>query len=257
MKKLTVTNLFFNYGEKKILKNINIEFEEKKIIGILGMNGCGKSTLLKNIIMYLKPHSGEIKLNEKNLKNISAKERGKIFGFIPQKSQLTSGFTVEEIIAMGKSSQIKNLWKGLEKNDYMSIQKQIERFKIRNFIREDIENLSGGEQQRVLLARALVNEPDILILDEPTSALDIHYSIEILNIIKNLVKENSMICVIAIRDLNLASLFCDEIVFMKDGKIIYHDKSNKLLEEDKLKEVYNFKCKVLEDKGKKYVLPEV
>ena len=117
--------------------------------------------------------------------------------------------------------------------------------------------MSGGEQQRVFLARALVNNPDILLLDEPTSALDIHYSIEIMNIIKKIVKENSLICLIVIHDLNLASLFCDEVVFMKNGEIFYHNDTNTLFKEDILEEIYNFKCDILEKNGIKYIIPKI
>lgn len=256
MKELVIENLSFSYGEKKILNNINLNFKEKKIIGIMGMNGCGKSTLLKNIIHFLTPE-GEVKLNEKSIGNLSPKERAALFGFIPQKTQVTEGFTVEEIVTMGRISQLKNSWKGLSSEDYDNVKKQMELFKIEEFKNKDISMLSGGEQQRVLLARAMVNNPDILILDEPTSALDIHYSIEILSIIKNIVKEKSLICLIVIHDLNLASLFCDDIVFMKKGRVLYYDTAATLLKENVFQEVYNFKCNIIEKDGVKYILPKV
>ena len=138
------------------------------------------------------------------------------------------------------------MWKGFSNQDYDDINKQLARFKIEKFRYIDINKLSGGEQQRVFLARASVNNPDILLLDEPTSALDIHYSIEIMNIIKKIVKENSLICLIVMHDLNLASLFCDEIVFMKEGKVIYHDSTIALFKENMFEEIYNFKCEILE-----------
>lgn len=260
MKTLTINNLNFNYGNKEVLKDINLQFQEKKVIGIMGMNGCGKSTLLKNIINFLHPVTGEIIFKtdslEKNIINLSPNERAKIFGFIPQKSQLVDGFSVEEVITMGKVSQLKNMWKGFSNQDYDDINKQLARFKIEKFRYIDINKLSGGEQQRVFLARALVNNPDILLLDEPTSALDIHYSIEIMNIIKKIVKENSLICLIVIHDLNLASLFCNEIVFMKKGKVIYHDSVTELFKESIFEEIYNFKCEILEKNNIKYVIPK-
>mgnify|MGYP000190722378 FL=1 len=260
MKTLTINNLNFNYVNKEVLKDINLQFQEKKVIGIMGMNGCGKSTLLKNIINFLHPATGEIIFKtdslEKNIINLSPNERAKIFGFIPQKSQLVDGFSVEEVITMGKVSQLKNMWKGFSNQDYDDINKQLARFKIEKFKYIDINKLSGGEQQRVFLARALVNNPDILLLDEPTSALDIHYSIEIMDIIKKIVKENSLICLIVIHDLNLASLFCDEIVFMKEGKVIYHDSTIALFKENIFEEIYNFKCEILEKNNIKYVIPK-
>lgn len=260
MKTLTINNLNFNYVNKEVLKDINLQFQEKKVIGIMGMNGCGKSTLLKNIINFLHPATGEIIFKtdslEKNIINLSPNERAKIFGFIPQKSQLVDGFSVEEVITMGKVSQLKNMWKGFSNQDYDDINKQLARFKIEKFKYIDINKLSGGEQQRVFLARALVNNPDILLLDEPTSALDIHYSIEIMDIIKKIVKENSLICLIVIHDLNLASLFCDEIVFMKEGKVIYHDTTIALFKENIFEEIYNFKCEILEKNNIKYVIPK-
>lgn len=260
MKTLTINNLNFNYVNKEVLKDINLQFQEKKVIGIMGMNGCGKSTLLKNIINFLHPAIGEIIFKtdslEKNIINLSPNERAKIFGFIPQKSQLVDGFSVEEVITMGKVSQLKNMWKGFSNQDYDDINKQLARFKIEKFKYIDINKLSGGEQQRVFLARALVNNPDILLLDEPTSALDIHYSIEIMDIIKKIVKENSLICLIVIHDLNLASLFCDEIVFMKEGKVIYHDSTIALFKENIFEEIYNFKCEILEKNNIKYVIPK-
>lgn len=256
MNELTIRNLSFNYGERKILKNINLTFKEKRVTGIMGMNGCGKSTLLKNIIHFLTP-MGEVKFNEKNIAELSPKERAAVFGFIPQKSQIAEGFTVEEIITMGRVSQLKNSWKGLTVEDYSRVKKQIELFKIQKFKDKDIGKLSGGEQQRVLLARAMVNEPDVLILDEPTSALDIHYSIEMLGMIKNIVREKSLICLVVLHDLNLASLFCDDIVFMKEGEVLYHDRADTLLKEEIFQEIYNFRCSILEKDGVKYILPKI
>ena len=132
MRELIVKNLSFSYGEREILKNINLTFKEKKITGIMGMNGCGKSTLLKNIIHFLIP-KGEVRLNEKSIGELSPKERAALFGFIPQKTQMTEGFTVEEIVTMGRISQLKNSWKGLSAEDYENVKKQIELFKIEEF----------------------------------------------------------------------------------------------------------------------------
>lgn len=253
---IEIKDMSFSYGEKDILKGINLSIKKEKLTGILGPNGCGKSTLLKNILGYLKKDSGSINIGEKELKVFTQRDLAKKMALVPQKSSLSSPMKVEEFVLMGRLPHLVSSWHGYSREDIKISEKYMEDLDLIKFRSRGVLSLSGGEFQRVLLARALTQDPDILMLDEPTSAMDINHAIELMSTVKNLVKERKLTSVAVIHDLNLASLFCDELVLMKDGKVKYIGTPKEVLTEEVLKEVYNLKSKVIEDdNGNPVVIP--
>ncbi len=244
-KKLEVKDLNFSFAQNSILENFTFNIYDGEFVGILGPNGCGKSTLLKNILQIYKPNSGIIKLENKALKDYSLKERSKIIGFVPQKSAIAMPLRVEEIILMGRFSHMKNVFQGYSKEDRQAVEDIMQRLGLIEFKKRDIFSLSGGEFQRVMLARALVSNPSLLLLDEPTSALDLNFSVSILKLCKNLIKESFLKGVIVIHDLNLASLVCDRILLISDKKIAYQGTPKELFTKEILKEIYDLDCEIL------------
>ena len=222
-KDISIENTTFSYGlsEENLFDGINLNIEKGKFIGILGPNGCGKSTLLKVILKYLKPKEGIIKIENKELKEYTQSELAEILSFVPQKSSLTMPLTVEDVVYMGRVPYMKNKWTGFDREDREKVEKIMQMLKIDKFKNRVIFSLSGGEFQRVLLARALAQNTNIMLLDEPTSALDMNYALEIMRLTSYFVQNESLTAVMVLHDLNLASMYCDSIILLKNGKIAY------------------------------------
>ena len=256
-KDISIENTTFSYGlsEENLLDGINLNIEKGKFIGILGPNGCGKSTLLKVILKYLNPKEGIIKIENKELKEYTQSELAEILSFVPQKSSLTMSLTVEDVVYMGRVPYIKNRWTGFDREDREKVEKIMQMLKIDKFKNRVIFSLSGGEFQRVLLARALAQNTNIMLLDEPTSALDMNYALEIMRLTSYFVQNESLTAVMVLHDLNLASMYCDSIILLKNGKIAYEGTPKELFRPEILEEIYGFNCEVIENNGFSYVIP--
>ena len=254
---ISIENASFSYGlgEENLLDKINLNIEKGKFIGILGPNGCGKSTLLKVILKYLNPKEGIIKIENKELKEYTQSELAEILSFVPQKSSLTMPLTVEDVVYMGRVPYMKNKWTGFDREDREKVEKIMQMLKIDKFKNRVVFSLSGGEFQRVLLARALVQNTNIMLLDEPTSALDMNYALEIMRLTSYFVKNESLTAVMVLHDLNLASMYCDSIILLKEGKIAYEGTPKELFKPEILEEIYGFNCEVIENNGFSYVIP--
>lgn len=253
---IKVNNLKFSYGKKETLKGVDVHIKKGKFTGILGPNGCGKSTFLKNILGYLVSDSGEVNINGRDRDEIGKKEIAKVISLVPQKSSLMATMSVEDFVLMGRLPHLKSSWAGYTKEDKNLANENLSYLGLDKFRERVALSLSGGEFQRVLLARALTQNPEILLLDEPTSALDLNHAVELLNRVKFLVKEKELTSVAVLHDLNLASMFCDELVIMKEGKVAYQGTPKEVLTEEILEEVYNLKSKVIKDEnGCPYVIP--
>lgn len=253
---ISIKNLSFSYRKKEVLKNINIEIEREEITGIIGPNGCGKSTLAKNIIKYLTGKYEDFKIDNKNLKDLHSKDLSKLISYIPQKTNLISGVSVTDFILLGRFSMLKNSWDFYSKKDYEVVEDNIKLLKIDNLKDRNVESLSGGELQKVLLAKALSQEAKILLLDEPTSALDLNNAVEFMKILKYVVVQKSITPIIIIHDLNLASLFCDKLIILKEGKFIAKGSPNEIITEENIKKVYDLDCKVYYNEDiKPYIIP--
>lgn len=252
---INVENLSFAYEHKPLLESLNFKIEEGAFFGILGPNGSGKSTLMKNMLGILKPSSGSICFFDKNVQDYGIKELAKIIGFVPQKSELMMPLLVQDVLLMGRYSALQSAFASYTQQDLEQMQEVAEQVRIENFLTRNILSLSGGEFQRVLLARALLKKPQILLLDEPTSALDMNYAIELLSLCENLLKKQKITVVAILHDLNLASMFCDEIIFLKEGKLSYKGSTQELFTKEILKEIYDLNCEVLLQNNKAYILP--
>lgn len=244
---LNVKNLGFKYGDKEILKDVNFELYEGDFIGILGPNGSGKTTLLNNINRWLKPHKGCILLNNKDVMQFSAKKLAKHMATVPQNTFTDATFTVLEVVMMGRYPYLKTFEP--EKKEDFAIVKDVMRYMNVWHLRDRLINvLSGGERQRVMIAKALAQQPKLLLLDEPTSHLDINYQYELLYLLKKLCIYNKLTIVAILHDLNLASMFCDKMILLKDHKVFKMGQLTNVLTEKNIKEVFNVDVKVEYDK---------
>ena len=246
--KIETKKLEFSINENKILKGIDINVENKEFVGIIGPNGSGKSTLLKCLYRNLRPSKGAIYLDDINIKNISTKDSAKKIGVVAQHNHNDFDFSVLDIVLMGRNPYKKIMERDTEK-DYDIVYSAIDKVNIRHLINRSFNSLSGGEQQRVMLARALAQDTKCLILDEPTNHLDIKYQLQLMSIVKNLDIE----VIAAIHDLNIASMYCDKIYVLKDGVIVDYGTPKQVLTKELIKEVYGVNCEILEDRNDNFI----
>lgn len=233
-------NINITLEKNNILKDINIEVDNKEVVGIIGPNGSGKSTLLKCIYRVLKPNDGAILLDNVDIKDMSVKESSKRLAVLSQHNNYNFDFTVKDIVLMGRSPHKKFMERD-NKEDYDIVNEALKKVDMFEFKDRSFQSLSGGEQQRVILARALAQQPKCLILDEPTNHLDIKYQLQLMRIVKGLGIE----VIAAIHDLNIAAMYCDKIYVLKDGEIIKNGKPKDVLTQELIKDVYEVDSEVI------------
>ena len=215
---LKADSLTVAYGAKTVLHNISLEVQPGEILALIGPNGTGKSTLIRAISGVIDIKSGSIFANEQNLASLNASQRAKILSVVPQARQLGGAFTVEQAVMMGRTPYLN--WLGQEGDaDKAAVKLALERTSLETFADRPIAQLSGGEQQRVLLARALAQSTPILLLDEPTNHLDLQHQTNLLSIVKRLAKEKNLTVLVAMHDLNLVSFFADKVALLANGTL--------------------------------------
>jgi iron complex transport system ATP-binding protein len=250
MRILNVENLCFSYGSNEVLKGIYMEFYQGTFYGIIGPNGCGKSTLLKNLYGYLSPAEGSISIYDKDIHKLKARQRAKYIAYVPQETNTGFDFSVYDVIAMGRNPYHSGL-QALTKEDHDIIMEAMEETSTLHLKDKSINELSGGEKQRTILARAFAQDSEIILMDEPVSMLDINHQVEIMDLAKSLAdrKYKTIICVL--HDLNLAAQYTHHIFLMKDGKLIEAGMQDEVLTEDILTDVYGVSVRVREDEDSK------
>ncbi|MCW4046883.1 MAG: ABC transporter ATP-binding protein [Candidatus Bathyarchaeota archaeon] len=239
--KLTINKLSFNYAATPVLKDIELEVGLGEMLSIVGPNGSGKSTLLKCINRILKTKQNTVLIDGKDASKLNLKELSKLMGYVPQTSRSTFPFTVFDVVLMGRKPYIH--W-SLSERDNEIVAEMLDFLGIGKLAMRHYDELSGGEQQKVIIARALAQQPQILLLDEPTSSLDIKHQLEILCILKSLSKTNHCSIILAMHDLNLASRFSDRILMLKQGCIFAVGPPDAVLTEENIESVYGIKAHV-------------
>jgi len=247
---LKVESLSFKYDKKNILDDINFTLDVGDFVGILGPNGCGKTTLLKNINRWLKPDQGKIFIDDLNIFQLSVKDLAKRVATVPQDTSVDVSFTVEQVVAMGRNPHL-NSFERERKRDISIIEDAMKAMDVMHLRDKPINQLSGGERQRVLIARALAQEPTLLLLDEPTSHLDINYQWELLELLKNLCMKKSLTILIVLHDINLASMFCNKLILLKEHRIFKMGTLNEVINEQNIREVFNMNVRVEYPDGRK------
>ncbi len=250
--KLKVKDVEFGYQSVPVLKDVCFELAESEVLGIVGPNGAGKSTLIRCIDRILKPQKGSILLDERNIKEMRGMELAKKLGYIPQSGHQSFPATVFDVVLMGRRPHIG--WRSNEK-DNEKVLDVLQMLKIEYLAMRDINEISGGQQQKVFIARALTQEPDVLLLDEPTSNLDIRHQLEVMDIIKNIVREKGISAIMAIHDLNLGSRYSDRIIMMNGGTIVSAGNPSSVLNAENIKQVYGVEAFVRNELGCPYIVP--
>jgi iron complex transport system ATP-binding protein len=238
-------NLTFAYRNKPVLDGVSLCVQKGEMVGILGPNGSGKTTLLK-IFSAVLMGRGEVKLNGRDIQTYGKRELSQLFAMVPQESQMLFPYTVAEIVLMGRASYHSPL--ALEgERDLEIARASMALTDCLSFADRYLHELSGGEKQRVIIARALAQEPQILLLDEPSAFLDLKHQVQVFELMRRLNRERNLTIVAALHDLNLAALFFPRLVMLRDGKVYRDGSPNDVLTEETIEEVYGINVKIQPD----------
>ena len=239
--KLEINDLSFSYNGFSALNGVKLEVGLGEVVGIVGPNGSGKSTLLKCMNRILKTKQNTILIDGKDVASIGLKELATLMGYVPQSSKNVFPFTVFDVVLMGRKPYIQ--W-SLSRSDKEIVAQILEYLGIGHLGMRYFNELSGGEQQKVIIARALAQQPEIMLLDEPTSSLDIRHQLEILCILRTLAQSNHCSVIISIHDLNLACRFSDRLLLLRQGSIFAVGTPETVMTEENIEAVYGIKSKV-------------
>ncbi|MBC7476224.1 MAG: ABC transporter ATP-binding protein [Candidatus Sericytochromatia bacterium] len=236
---IIIKKLAINYTKKNVLNNINLDLD-CDFIGIIGANGVGKSTLLKALSQSIKPSEGDIYFDDINLQSYKKEQLAKIRAFVSAEENINNEMiTVEQYISYGRSPYQN--WMGtITKLDQDIIFRAIKETEITNLIEKNINQLSSGEKQRVQIARALVQQPKLLLLDEPTSHLDIKFQIEIMKLLRKISLSGVKVITI-LHDLNLACSFCNKLILLDDGQVLDYGKPQDIINSKNLEKIFGNK----------------
>lgn len=236
---LSVNDIAFSYNGKDVLKNVKFEVNKGEVISVLGVNGAGKSTLLKCINKILKPKKGTILVNNFNLKKLNKEEIARKMAYVSQTAS-ANYITVFDAVLLGRKPHIK--W-DVSKKDLDITGKVLKLMNLEEHALRFTRELSGGELQKVIIARALAQEPQILLLDEPTSNLDLKNQLEVMGIIKNISRSQGITSIVVMHDLNLTLRFSDKFILLKDG-MIYAKGDSSIINSKNIREVFNINAYV-------------
>ncbi len=245
---IRVTDLSLGYEDRTVLTDLNFQVDPGEFVGLLGPNGSGKSTLLHALSGLLPPKSGSIVIKDRRLETMASRLRAQILAVVPQSTEVRFPFPCLEIVLMGRYPHRKRLG-SLTDEDLLWALKSMRRTTTDHLKERPITEVSGGECQRVVIARALAQDPQILLLDEATSSLDVRKKLEIFEILKLLNETKGLTVLCAMHDLNLAALYCRRLIFLKDGGIVQDGPTEQVFTPDVLTQVYETPMEVIRHPG--------
>ncbi|MBI5428272.1 MAG: ABC transporter ATP-binding protein [Nitrospinae bacterium] len=255
---MQISDATFAYAEQPVLSGISFELRTGEILGVIGPNGSGKSTLLKLMGGILAPDSGSVAFKGKDLGSFKRRALAQSVSWIPQEHPMVFPFKVSEIVLMGRHPYLSP-WAFEGEEDFRIARQAMELTETLQFAERGFNEISGGEKQRVMIAGAIAQEPELMLLDEPTASLDMKYQMEILDILKKLNHAKRLTLALSIHDLHLASKFCDRVVLLKNGRIVKDASPEEAFQKEILETVYEVKVKIFRDHddGSVLISPEL
>jgi iron complex transport system ATP-binding protein len=251
---IEVNSISFRYHNEWVLQDISFRVERGEFVGVIGPNGSGKTTLLKILYRLLSPQKGEIFYERASLKKMDRRDIAKRIGVVSQEAHLLFPFRVAEVVLMGRSPYLGSLLFEREADREIA-KKAMEWTEILPLSERPVDELSGGERKRVFIARALAQEPEVILLDEPTANLDIHHQIDFLDLILTLNRERGLTIVMASHDMNIASEFCDSLILLKEGRIYKMGTPQEVITKENIERVYG--CRVWVDQNPASGMPRI
>lgn len=248
---IEVKGLHASYGDTPILHDVNVSIEARRCTGIIGPNGSGKSTLLKCLYRVVKPTKGDIIIAGDNLDSMSYRDSAKKTSVLMQHHSDALEITALDVVLMARNPY-KGVFEAECDEDYVIAKTAMEETGVVSFQDMYFSELSGGEQQRVMLARAIAQQTPCLVLDEPTNHLDITYQLQIMNLIVN----RKLTVIAAIHDLNIASMYCDDIIAMKNGRVVAKGPTKTVLTPQLIQELYGVEASIIDHNGRSVIVYE-
>ena len=245
---LQLSDISFSYRNGLVLHNIDLVVNNGEMVGLIGPNGSGKTTLIKLISGLLRPGQGDIRVDNCNLERLNRRTIARSLAVVPQQFHTPYAFTVAEIVSLGRIPFLRG-FAGMRPSDQQAITQAARLAGVENLAERRFDELSGGEQQKVILAMALAQNPRLLLLDEPTVHLDINHQIEILDLVRELNREEGITVIAALHDLNLAALYCRRLVMLHDGRIAADGTPAEVLTAERIHTVFAARVRVTSPDG--------
>lgn len=243
---MRLEGITFSYEKDPVLSDVSFQLQPGEFVGVIGPNGSGKSTLLKLMGGILRADRGKLSFKGRDLGSYKRKELARSISWLPQETHLVFSFKVSDVVLMGRHPYLSRLaFEGEE--DFLIAQRAMEMTDTSEFSDRLFNEISGGEKQRVMIAGAIAQQSEMMLLDEPTSALDIKYQIEILNILKRLNEREEVTLILALHDLHLASKFCNRLVLLNKGRVVRSGTPEEVLQKETLEEVYGIGVAIFRD----------
>lgn len=241
---LAVENVSVSYGAESVLRDISFRVKPGEVVALIGPNGAGKTTLIRAISGLLPLVAGRIMAFGKDLSPMPTTQRARFIGVVPQARRLPPSYTVRQVVLLGRTPHLG--WLGrVGSKDLQRVEWALERASLLELSERPVEQLSGGEQQRVLLARALAQDTPILLLDEPTAHLDLHHQSQLLRLVWQMAREQEIAVLMALHDLNLASIHSQRVILLVDGRVQIDGSPFEVLNEDNLTQAYRARLHVI------------
>lgn len=253
MNSLNIKNITVIIDGHDILNNVSFNLPRGQLVGLIGPNGAGKSILLKSILGFIDNAEGQVFLDDKNLSDLSLKERGQKISYAAQGAPVYWPLNVDHLVSLGRIPHLSP-WQSLSDKDKNIINDAMKKTDVLHLAQRNITSLSGGERARVMLARTIVSNSDYLLADEPIEALDPYHQIKIMEILKKLATNNHGIFVV-LHDLNMAQKYCDQLILLKNGKIISQGKPHDVLTDKNLEDAYQIKVKRFKEGDQTFLIP--
>jgi iron complex transport system ATP-binding protein len=235
--KFEIEDISLSYNHHPVVEKLSFQLNPGELVGLLGPNGCGKTSIIRAMSRTLSLRAGNIRIDGRDIGRISRGDFARQIGVVPQNPILPETFTVLEVVLLGRNPHL-GLLRSESAKDIEIVEWAMERTGVAGLANRRIGELSGGEKQRVTIARILAQEPRVILLDEPTANLDISRQLEILNLIKSLCKEQNLAVLIAIHDLNVAAQYCDRVVMLTKGRLFMEGSSQKVITAENILAVY-------------------
>ncbi|GAB3534119.1 hypothetical protein GCM10027403_09310 [Arthrobacter tecti] len=244
--RLNAKNLTLAYEDRRVVEDLTVELPEGKVTVIVGANACGKSTLLRGLARLLKPASGSVLLDGKNIHSLSTRAVAKTLGLLPQTPVAPDGIAVSDLVGRGRYPH-QGWFRQWNPDDDAAVAAALQATDTLELAGRNVDELSGGQRQRVWIAMALAQQTDILLLDEPTTFLDVSHQVEVLDLITDLNRRAGTTVAIVLHDLNLAARYADHLIAMKGGRIVAQGAPADVVTEETVGEVFGLQSRVIGD----------
>ena len=250
---LRVEDLHFSYGSRPVLEGVDFGVAKGELCAVLGNNGAGKSTLLKCAARILQAREGVVYLDEEDISKLKGQDLAKSLSYVAQRDTENARLSVFDTVLQGRKP---HLGLTIRTNDIQVVEEVLVALEMEEFAFRYLDELSGGELQKVVIARALAQEPQVLLLDEPTSNLDLRNQLEVMDLMRRMTEEKGMAVLVAIHDINLASRFCDKYLLLHEG-LIFASGGDEVLTQSNIEETYGIMVRLLRDNGRTLVVPQL